>query len=499
MKKTLVALLCASALTVGTLGFVGCAKEDNSDLVIAYLSGGRGETYVEELVEAFKETTYVQEWLEKNNKESLKVKIVKGGGATIEDSVLNSINSGTTPSIMFLNKNMQNKLTESFISAKQLVDLSDLLDDNVYGETTALQDKLVDGLLNNYSAQPYGDGKTYALPAFYSPLGLWYDASRFYDDGEGTADTDGYTSVGSGANAGKYELPHTWDEFWDLGDYLNIQNSQNKNVSATAPSLFTYPTAGYFDGYIYAAIAGIAGEEKFLDALGYEDGIWEDNDVKAALETVVQLRDYLEPSTVSQANGIDFQNNQQAVIGEADGSAKGTALFIPNGDWLPSEMAESTPAGFEWGFMPLPKTDEGNGAVATNLELVYLHEDGKNLDLAKQFLLFYFSDEGAKIVAEEADAIIPTKDALTDAAENGIAQSTIDLYDVYSLEGYTAAVGSFVATGTVTGVNWNDVLFNDLNDDVFNSAHATTSIENLLNTWANKLETASDQFRAVII
>ena len=368
MKKTLVALLCASALTVGTLGFVGCAKEDNSDLVIAYLSGGRGETYVEELVEAFKETTYVQEWLEKNNKESLKVKIVKGGGATIEDSVLNSINSGTTPSIMFLNKNMQNKLTESFISAKQLVDLSDLLDDNVYGETTALQDKLVDGLLNNYSAQPYGDGKTYALPAFYSPLGLWYDASRFYDDGEGTADTDGYTSVGSGANAGKYELPHTWDEFWDLGDYLNSQNSQNKNVSATAPSLFTYPTAGYFDGYIFAAIAGIAGEEKFLDALGYEDGIWLDTEVKAALETVVQLRDYLEPTTVAQANGENFQNNQQAVIGKADGSAKGTALFIPNGDWLPSEMAESTPAGFEWGFMPLPKTDEGNGAVATNLE-----------------------------------------------------------------------------------------------------------------------------------
>ena len=38
-----------------------------------------------------------------------------------------------------------------------------------------------------------------------------------------------------------------------------------------------------------------------------------------------------------------------------------------------------------------------------------------------------------------------------------------------------------------------------VNDDVFNSAHASTSIENLLNTWANKLETASDQFRAVII
>ena len=319
-----------------------------------------------------------------------------------------------------------------------------------------------------------------------------------------------YPNYSSVRGAGEYELSlvvKVQDNNWESNQASILNDKNLPTVSVVFDTVITKTFAittdtsnvQIADGYIFAAIAGIAGEEKFLDALGYEDGIWEDNDVKAALKTVVQLRNYLEPTTVAQANGENFQNNQQAVIGEADGSAKGTALFIPNGDWLPSEMAESTPEGFEWGFMPLPKTDEGNGAVATNLELVYLHEDGKNLDLAKQFLLFYFSDEGAKIVAEEANAIIPTKDALTDAAENGIAQSTIDLYDVYNWEGYSAAVGSFVATGTVTGVNWNDVLFNDLNDDVFNSAHASTSIENLLNTWANKLETASDQFRAVII
>ena len=96
-------------------------------------------------------------------------------------------------------------LTESLVRSKQLTDLTSLLDEKVYGEETTLGDKLVPGLLENYTTKPYGDGKVYTLPAFYSPTGLWYDASRFNENG-----TDG-----------KYKLPTTWEEFWALGDELN--------------------------------------------------------------------------------------------------------------------------------------------------------------------------------------------------------------------------------------------------------------------------------------
>lgn len=493
MKKRLISLISAMAVCVGVVGFLPACNKTDYDLVVAYLSGGRGETYVEELVEAFEQTTWVQDYLAANEKETLSVNIIKGGGGTIEDSVRTAINSDGAPDVLFLNYNMQSSTTEAFVRARQLVDLTDLLDDNVYGENASLESKLVPGLLSNYNMQPYGDGKTYALPAFYSPTGLWYDASRFFDDGEG----DAYTPAGTGENAGKYELPHTWAEFWALGDYLNTQNSNNTDVSATAPSLFTYPTAGYFDGFIYSAVAGMAGTEKFMDMLGYADGIWSDEDVQDALEIVVKLRNYLEPNTVAQANTDGFRQNQQAVIGSAtDVSVKGTALFMPNGDWLPGEMAESTPEEFEWGFMPLPAKDDSTMSyVNTYIETVYLHSEGQHLDLAKQFLLFYYSDQGAKIVAEEASAIIPTQSALANAAENGIAQSTIDLYNAY--EGNGAVVGSFVATNTVTGVIWNNVLYNDLNTQVFGATSGTD--QSLLAEWTARIEDASDQLRAAII
>lgn len=493
MKKRLIALAGAFALcATGVLA--GCKKKENYDLSIAYLSGGRGETYVEALVEAFKETTAVKTYLEEKGKDDLKVNIIKGGGSTVEDLVRNAINSEQTPDVLFLNYNMQNSTTEGFVRAHQLVDLTSLLEENVYGEEVTLGEKLVPGLLSNYTTQPYGDGKTYTLPAFYSPTGLWYDASRFYDDGKG----DEYTPVGTGENAGKYELPSTWAEFWALGDYLNSKNGNNtaSQVTGDTPSLFTYPTAGYFDGFIYSAVAGMAGTDKFMDMLGYADGIWEDADVQSALEIVVKLKNYLEPNTVAQANGESFTQNQQAVIGNASGTSKGTALFVPNGDWLPGEMAATTPEGFEWGFMPLPaKDNDSMSYVNTYLENVYLHANGSNTDLAKSFLLFYYSNQGAKIVAEETGAIIPTQDALTNAQANGIAQATIDLYDVY--DGNGAVSGSFVATGTVTGVVWNDVLYNNLNTDVFGATSGTDA--ELLAAWTQKLESASDKLRAVII
>ena len=149
--------------------------------------------------------------------------------------------------------------------------------------------------------------------------------------------------------------------------------------------------------------------------------------------------------------------------------------------------------------MALPKKDASSKSyVTTYLENVYLHKDGNHSELAKDFLLYYFSNEGAKIVAKEAKAIIPTQDALKNAETNGISDSTIELYNIYN--GDTVAVsGGFAATESVTGLEWSDVLFNKLNDDVFNSKNKNTSIEDLLTAWTDKLEEASDKLRANII
>ncbi len=65
--------------------------------------------------------------------------------------------------------------------------------------------------------------------------------------------------------------------------------------------------------------------------------------------------------------------------------------------------------------------------------------------------------------------------------------------------GNGAVVGTFVSTEPVTGLVWNDVLFNDLNTKVFNSENNSKTIDELLNEWVTRLESASDQYRANII
>lgn len=491
MKKKMIALLCAAVVGLGSMGMVGCAKKDNS-FTIAYLAAGRGDTYVEALVEEFKKTDAWENYLAENELEDLEVKIIKGPTSTVAQDVENSINTGKYPDVMFFNYGMSGvRTTENLVSNEQLVNLDDLLDRTIPGETVKLKDKIVDGLLENFAVKPYGNERgVYTLPAFYSPTGLWYDASRFSADG---------------LTPNTYKLPATWAEFWQLGNTLNEANNNNANVTEDAPSLFTYPTAGYFDGFIYSAVAGMAGEDKFMQMLSYADGIWNDAGVKSALEVVVKLRHYLEPNTVANANKESFSNNQQAVIGKVetvDGvitqKEKGTALFMPNGDWLPGEMEKSTPADFEWGFMPLPAKDAATKSyVNTFIENVYLHKEGDHTDLAKEFLLFYYSDVGAKIVAEESGAIIPTDSALAKAEENGVSSTTIDLYSVY--DGNGAVSGTFATTETVTGLVWADILFNNLNDKVFNKKNIGTEDSVLLNNWITELEDASDQYRANII
>lgn len=75
-------------------------------------------------------------------------------------------------------------------------------------------------------------------------------------------------------------------------------------------------------------------------------------------------------------------------------------------------------------------------------------------------------------------------------------EATRDLYKVY--EGNGAVTGTFISTGTVTGVIWNDILFNDLTTKIFNSANAGKSDAELVSSWAAELEKASDQLRATI-
>lgn len=221
-------------------------------------------------------------------------------------------------------------ITETMIKEESVEEITDVFDKVPLGEDKPVKDKIVPGFLDTNNTNPYSDGKTYLAPLFYTPCGLFYDKAKFADGG--------------------YELPTTFDEFFELGE----------KAKADGTALFTYPTAGYFDSFVPALMNEVGGPDFFNKAMSFDVEAWKGEQATEMFNLVGKIAPYLQEDTVSNTNIKDgFKNNQQAVI-------DGKALFIPNGFWLPEEMKETTPEGFEWGFMALPAVKEGGDRYASH-------------------------------------------------------------------------------------------------------------------------------------
>ena len=320
MKK-LLTLSLAGLLAVGA---IGCSKKEaassqkeseETTLHISGLDGGYGTKGWEAVVKAFeeKEGVKVDLRLEKN----------------IADTLRSEVQAGTYPDLVYLSVGSKGGLTDTMIAEKMLTDITSVLDEKVYGEDTKVKDKLIDGIYEGLATEPYADGKLYLAPINYSPCGLFYNAHLFKEKG--------------------WSVPTTWDEMWELGE----------KAKAEGISLFTYPTTGYFDAFFSALLNETAGPEVYAKLMTYDVDAWKLPEVKKAFEIVGKLAQYVEPTTVANANGDNFKKNQQLVLDNK-------ALFVPNGTWLPGEMAEAPRAnGFEWGFTALPKVTATGDAYST--------------------------------------------------------------------------------------------------------------------------------------
>lgn len=393
----------------------GDAKSfEGKTLKFAGLNGGYGTGAWNAVIQKFQEKTgaKVEATIEKN----------------IDEVVRPQILANNVPDVMYFNIGAPSGFTETLIKENALLDITDVLDQKVLGEEKTVKEKILPGFLDTFMTNPYGDGKTYLAPLFYSPTGLWYNASLFTENG------------------GKYELPKTFDEFFKLGE----------TAKADGVSLFTYPTAGYFDGFTYALINEVGGSELFNKLMNYDVQAWK-NESKPVFETIGKIAPYLEPNTVAQANREGFTKNQQAVI-------DGKALFMPNGNWIVGEMAKTTPEGFKWGFMALPELNAEHGRYAyTFFEQAFVFKNAAEPELAKAFVSYLYSDEAAKLFA----AKYPTKDVDADGKEvevqkGGAIQPIVgaadlveddfmkNVYNVYET-GVKASLGSFAASPAVEG------------------------------------------------
>lgn len=365
----------------------------------------------------------------------------------LEEVISPLMKAGEYPDFVYLATGRELALPETLLKDKAILDISDVLSMEVPGEDITVGDKVIAGFTETLVTNPYGDGKTYLAPMFYSPCGLWYDANLLESKG--------------------WEVPETWDEMWELGD-----KAKEEGIS-----LFTYPVAGYFDAFVFGLLAEIGGSDFYNKAMTYEDGIWETPEARKVFDIIGKLAQYMEPTTVGNANGDNFKKNQQLVLDNK-------AIFMPNGNWIIEEMKDAPRAdGFEWGFMPLPAVEDGGDRCAfTFFEQSWIPEQAENKELAKKFMAYLYTDEAAEIFATKGGAIQPIKDVSKYISD----ENTKTIYSIYDT-GAVAAMGGFASTEAVEGVSMKETLFFTIDSIVTG--------DKTVDEWQKAVEEVSDQLR----
>ena len=455
MKKRLLSVVLSVAM-VSTL-FAGCGSNSNADsgkvnseTTDAGDGGDAGDAETTTIQVAAIETAYGADmWKEVADaftaETGIEVDLITD--KKLEDVIGPSMQGGEYPDVIHLATGREAALTEQFIKGNMIADITDVLSMAVPGETALVSEKIAGGFTETSLTNPYGDGKTYLAPMFYSPCGLFYNAGLLEEKG--------------------WEVPTTWDEMWALGDKALEEDIY----------LFTYPTTGYFDAFLYALMYSAGGPEFFESATHYEEGIWDSEAAQTCFDIIAKLATYTNPITPAQANDQDFTQNQQLVLDNK-------AIFMPNGTWIVGEMAEAPRAdGFEWGMTALPAVTEGGDRYSyTWFEQAWIPSGAENQDAAKQFIAFLYSDVACEIFAK-SNAIQPVL-GIADKLEG----DNVMFYSIYD-NGAKAAMGNFAAYNSVAGLGTNREEFFD---PVNSLVEGTLTAEQ----WAADFKEASDLMRA---
>ena len=200
-KKLLSALLCVAM--VASL-VVGCgAKEETPAAEAPAATEEATEEVAEEVTikVAAIETAYGSDmWKEvcEAFTAATGIKVELTTDKNLEDVIGPSMQGGDYPDVIHLATGREAALTEQFIKGEMIADITDVLAMTVPGEDALVSDKIAGGFTETSLTNPYGDGKTYLAPMFYSPCGLFYNAGLLEEKG--------------------WTVPTTWDEMWELGD-----------------------------------------------------------------------------------------------------------------------------------------------------------------------------------------------------------------------------------------------------------------------------------------
>lgn len=398
MKKKWGSLLMAAIAAAGILS--GCQKGENTGgvsdasgtteksgeqqvLEVALFEGGLGKQFWEEIISEFEKT-------------HPDIKVNATINPKVGEMIRPKIVAGNLPDFVDLSDTDPSGVLPSLIKDRQLVDITDVFEGNAYDQDVPLKDLIADGFLTGKKFSPYGDGKVYIAPKYCGPVGLVYDKNLFREKG--------------------WDLPETWDEFFELGD-----KAKEEGIA-----LFVYPGIYpyYLEHFTLSAFANEVGMDAMNDMFAYKEGSFGNPEMLKVLEQLEKLGKggyILEGSTA--LNHTQAQTEMML----------GNALFIPTGSWIEAEM-EGAPRreNFEFGMITGPSFEKGGKKfVYSNWGQLFIPEGAKNVEAAKEFMRFYYTKQSMISLAKYGNAVEPIKDG-KEIVKEYITPIQYEMFDLFN-------------------------------------------------------------------
>ena len=275
----------------------------------------------------------------------------------------------------------------------QLMDLAELM--NAPSLDTPGK-KLIDTLIPGSQDSAKFDGVQYGVNIAYTVSGLWYSKPQF--------------------EAAGYTYPATWADMLTLCEQI-------KGEGKASP--WTYQ--GKYPYYIWGIVLNMliyyaGGNEAIIPLDNLDPAGWSNPDVKRAVEDLYQLYDkgYILPGTA----GLTHTESQTEWL-------KGSAVFIPCGNWLENEMKTVTPEDFNMVVANVPGYADGKGGQnagnAGGGETYIVPSKAKNAKHGMEYLRVLLSKDSAKYFAENVRAIMPVIGGTEGATLSEAVKSAVSL------------------------------------------------------------------------
>lgn len=412
MRKK-ISIILAAALCITSLAGCGNGKEEKTtdsdtkqvkteagteedsvsgELNIAVFQGGMGDAYWNEVVKMF-EAKYPE------------VKVNMNINPKIGEIIKPQIVAGNVPDFISLNMGEASGVMDSLVKEKALLDLTDIFEETLEGDTQPLKDRFLDGIIGSKATSPYDDGKIYLAPFDSGAMGLVYNKALFEEKG--------------------WELPETWEQFMALGETAQNDTYMVGDKEVTGRALLAYPGIHpqYMRNILFPAVAQNGGSEAVNAFSNYEEGYADNAKTIEYLQVIPELveKGYLLEGTVALNH---TQSQTEMMLGKA--------LFIPSGAWMVNEMKDAPrEEGFEFGMIAMPSMKEGDSKyIASSCEQFSIPAKAKNPEAAKAFLRFLYTDDSVKALAEHASALYALKDA-KEICKDILDDEVYNMYEAY--------------------------------------------------------------------